>query len=136
MQIASKVRGAGLDKDEIIKRQAIEIACLSARISDQEDHVAREVQSRTVDLVTEIDGLKKDYEKLLKISNNALRSLRILCRDDADRLKFILAMEAFDEDWYRTEYPDVAQGYAKGALHHFCKFGIFEGRKPNRLMSA
>ncbi|MEA3262540.1 MAG: hypothetical protein U9R07_03545 [Pseudomonadota bacterium] len=136
MQTASKVRGAGQDKDEIIKRQAIEIACLSARISEQEDHVSREVQSRTADFVTEIDVLKKDYEKLLKISNNALRSLRILCRDDAERLKFILAMEAFDEDWYRNEYPDVAQGYAKGALHHFCKFGIFEGRKPNRLMSA
>ncbi len=136
MQVARNVRGAGQDKDEIIKRQALEIACLSARLSEQEAHVSSEVQSRTADLVTEMDCLKKDYEKLLRISNNALRSLRMLCRDDAERLKFILALEAFDEDWYRTEYPDVAQGYARGALHHFCKFGIFESRKPNRLMSA
>lgn len=136
MPPTSKAQGVIQDKDETIRRQALEIACLAARINEQEEYISEAVQKKTADLVVENENLHKEYARLLKISNNALRSLRILCRDEGERLKFILAMEVFDEDWYREEYPDVAQGYAKGALHHFCKFGLFEGRKPNPLMTA
>ncbi len=136
MQKIRKDHGAEQDKDEIIKRQALEIACLAARIDDQEDYVAEVVQDRMAELVAENQRLLDERRHLQSVVHNALKSLRILCRDESERMKFVMAMEVFDEAWYRSEYPDVAEGYAKGALHHFCKFGIFEGRKPNPSMLA
>lgn len=136
MEVKDKARHPEHTKDEIIKRQALEIACLSARIEDQDDYINEVVQKRTTEFINENQHIIDENKKLLRIANNALKSLRILCRDEGERLKFLLAMEVFDEEWYRSEYPDVAENYTKGGLHHFCKFGIFEGRKPNRSMSA
>ena len=123
------------DKDEIIKRQALEIACLVARISDQDDVITEKVQKRTAEIVNENLRLFDEKKQLQKIANNALKSLRILCCNERERMKFITAMELFDNAWYLSEYPDVCDNYTKGGLHHFCKFGIFEGRQPNSLMS-
>jgi hypothetical protein len=36
----------------------------------------------------------------------------------------------FDENWYLTQYPDLAQAGVEPLLHYL-KFGGFEGRKPN-----
>ena len=42
----------------------------------------------------------------------------------------------FDEAWYLTTYPDVAEavrsGRAKSGYDHFIEHGYGEGRKPNR----
>lgn len=42
-----------------------------------------------------------------------------------------------DEDWYRAEYPDVAdaidEGVFRSARHHFIESGYFEGRLPGEL---
>lgn len=136
MQASGEAQGVQQDKDEIIKRQALEIACLAARIDDQDDYVAEIVQKRMAELVAENQRMLDDQKQLQMVVNNALKSLRILCRDEGERMKFLLAMEVFDSDWYLSEYPDVAENYAPGALHHYSKFGIFEGRRPNRAMSA
>lgn len=136
MQATGEAHGNEQSKDEIIKRQALEIACLAARIDDQDSYVTQMVQERTAELVAENQRIQEGQRQLQATVNNALKSLRILCRDEGERMKFLLALEVFDDEWYLSEYPDVANNYAKGALHHFCKFGIFEGRKPNRAMSA
>ena len=123
-------------KDEIIKRQALEIACLVSRIANQEDEITKSVMDRTADLVNSSQDMADDRRRLETVLNNVLKALKVLCPNESERLKFLLAMGLVDEEWYRSEYPDVAQNYPKGALHHFCKFGIFEGRKPNSFMSA
>lgn len=123
-------------KDEIIKRQAQEIACLVARLANQDDIITKSVMDRTAELVNASQELVDDRRRLQEVLSNVLKALKVLCPDEGDRLKFILAMGLVDEEWYRSEYPDVAQNYPKGALHHYCKFGIFEGRKPNSFMSA
>lgn len=123
-------------KDEVIKRQALEIASLVSRIASQDDVITKSVMDRTAELVNSSQEMVEDRRRLEDVLNNVLKALKVLCPNESDRLKFILAMGLVDEEWYRSEYPDVAQNYPKGALHHFCKFGIFEGRKPNSFMSA
>lgn len=122
------------EKDEIIKRQALELACLASRIENQNEVVEGVVMERTAEFVVESQQMIEDKRHLQDIVSKTLKTLKVLCRDDGERLKFLLATEIVDEEWYRSEYPDVAQNYPKGALHHFCKFGIFEGRKPNGWM--
>jgi hypothetical protein len=49
-------------------------------------------------------------------------------------VKQLLRGVDFDEAWYLTKYPDVAQAVAAGTLksgrHHFIDTGYFEGRRP------
>lgn len=143
------------NKDEIIKRQALEISCLSSIISDQSgyveelvqerlanslqefqlNHVDQLVQEKTASLRREIQILSDNNAKLQEISRNALSSMHLFFNDYTERLKFVTAMGIVDEAWYQAEYPDVAQDYDNAGVKHFCEYGIFEGRKPNGLMS-
>ena len=49
-------------------------------------------------------------------------------------LQSIISGIEVDEDWYRTEYPDIAQairdGKIESAKRHFIDDGYFEGRRP------
>lgn len=122
-------------KDEIIKRQSLEISCLSSMIGDHEFFVDEVIHERTNDFLKEIQRLSENNMRLQQMINNVLEAVRVLCKDEAERFKFLTAMGMVDEDWYRVEYPDVAEGYPHGGIHHFSAFGIFEGRKPNGFIS-
>lgn len=54
-----------------------------------------------------------------------------------DLLKRLLRAVPFDEEWYRTTYPDVDEAIRGGAYHsarqHFVEHGYFEGRRPFAL---
>lgn len=123
------------DKDEIIKRQCLELACLAAQVDNQYAIVADMVQERVSEYALESEDIVEQKRKLERIVENTLKSLRFLCKDENERLKYLMAMDVVDEDWYRSKYPDVSENYAKGPLHHYCKFGMFEGRKPNGWMA-
>jgi hypothetical protein len=49
-------------------------------------------------------------------------------------IKTFLRAVPFDEGWYRSTYPDVAEAVARGAYRsareHFVEHGYFEGRLP------
>jgi hypothetical protein len=49
-------------------------------------------------------------------------------------IKLLLRGVAFDEAWYLSKYPDVAEavksGTYKSGRHHFVEVGYFEGRRP------
>ena len=121
-------------KDVTIRRQAQEIACLSANIARRDELTQADFRQRSADLYKEYDAVLEENRQRRDIIHNTLKALRILSRDENERIKFLIAMEVVDEDWYNSTYPDVATGYVKGALHHYCKFGIGEGRFPNKLM--
>ena len=49
-------------------------------------------------------------------------------------IRFMLQSVKVDEDWYRRQYPDVAEairtGLVPNAQEHFINDGYFEGRMP------
>jgi hypothetical protein len=51
-----------------------------------------------------------------------------------DLVKKLIRASAFDEQWYRRTYPDVAAainaGLYKSGKQHFVENGYFEGRRP------
>lgn len=51
-----------------------------------------------------------------------------------DLVKTFLRAIPFDEPWYRSTYPDVAEAVSRGAYRsaqeHFFEHGYFEGRLP------
>jgi hypothetical protein len=59
------------------------------------------------------------YDEFLEIVRLLLRSVQV------------------DEEWYLTEYPDIAEAVASGevksARNHFIDSGYFEGRMPAPL---
>ena len=60
--------------------------------------------------------------------------LRLPYDDILDVLRGFLVVVPVDEDWYRSEYPDVvrflAENRDESATSHFRKFGYFNGRHP------
>ena len=57
----------------------------------------------------------------------------------SDALKSRQINPLFDESWYLSQYKDVAEAVRLGGFEsgfvHFIRFGIFEGRWPNKAMS-
>ncbi len=74
-----------------------------------------------VSIVTVNGQLKVNntYDEFLEIVRLLLRSVQV------------------DEEWYLTEYPDIAEAVASGevksARNHFIDSGYFEGRMPAPL---
>jgi hypothetical protein len=60
------------------------------------------------------------YESLVKVIQSLLRSVE------------------FDEAWYLSTYPDIAEAISEGrienAKQHFIEFGYFEGRLPAQMV--
>jgi hypothetical protein len=54
--------------------------------------------------------------------------------DFVEVVKLLLRGVAFDEKWYLSTHPDVAEAVAAGIYksgrHHFIEVGYFEGRLP------
>jgi hypothetical protein len=54
-----------------------------------------------------------------------------------DLVKLLLRGADFDEKWYLSKYPDVADAVKAGVLksgrHHFIEVGYFEGRRPREF---
>jgi len=54
-----------------------------------------------------------------------------------ETVKLLLRGTTFDEKWYLSKYPDVAEGVAAGVFksgrHHFIQVGYFEGRRPSEF---
>lgn len=54
--------------------------------------------------------------------------------DFVEIVKLLLRGVAFDEQWYLSRYPDVAEAVTSGIFqsgrHHFIEIGYFEGRRP------
>lgn len=54
--------------------------------------------------------------------------------DLLELIKLLLRGAEFDEKWYLSKYPDVANavksGVFKSGRHHFIEAGYFEGRRP------
>ncbi len=52
-------------------------------------------------------------------------------------IKLLLRGAAFDEKWYLSTYPDVAEAVAAGVYksgrQHFIEVGYFEGRRPQNF---
>jgi hypothetical protein len=60
--------------------------------------------------------------------------LQVPYDDILDVLRGFLAVVPVDEDWYKSEYPDIlgflARNRDESATSHFRKFGYFDGRHP------
>ncbi|WCM29069.1 glycosyltransferase [Sphingomonas sp. QA11] len=67
-------------------------------------------------------GSRRFYNRLPRFLTRWRRKI-----SDYDRLRH---SEAFDDRWYVSQYPDVAQS-GMDPLDHYLKFGGFEGRFPN-----
>jgi hypothetical protein len=77
--------------------------------------------------------------------DSLLRHLEIRAREGStlvlsyDKLRAIvqtlLDLVRVDEEWYKTTYPDVADGISRGTIasakDHYVKFGYFEARLPH-----
>ena len=66
--------------------------------------------------------------------STASRAEAALVMDPDFNLRDALA-DVFDEDFYRTRYPDVAES-GIDPLYHYLSYGDAEGRDPNALVSA
>jgi hypothetical protein len=122
------------ERDGIIKRQALEIAYLSAQVMNTESIIADAVSARVSEMLIENKDVIEENIQLRKLLGNAVKTVRVLCQDKADRRKFVHSMQILDEAWYLSIHEDVARGFSQGAFEHYCEFGIFEDRKPNRLL--
>jgi hypothetical protein len=77
-----------------------------------------------------------------KVVRNRVKTVTINGRTKIDNsyddlveiIKLLLRGTEFDEKWYLSNYPDVAEAVSAGALksgqHHFIEVGYFEGRRP------
>ncbi|MGS2744312.1 hypothetical protein ACU6TU_12085 [Halomonas sp. LS-001] len=65
----------------------------------------------------------------------AYREIRSYKKTLPKQAAMLEASRFFDADWYREQYPDVAQAGLKPA-EHFIKFGAIDGRDPGPLFST
>lgn len=127
-------RAFGDERDEVIRRQALEIAYLTAQVLNAEVKIADAVNARLSEALVENRDIIEENVELRKLLSNAVKAVRILCKDKPERRKFVHSMQIVDEAWYLSNHEDVAQQFPKGAFEHYCEFGIFENRKPNRFL--
>lgn len=65
----------------------------------------------------------------------AYREIRSYKKTLPKQAAMLEASRFFDADWYREQYPDVAQAGLRPA-EHFIKFGAIDGRDPGPLFST
>ncbi|MGY4877579.1 hypothetical protein ACLUEY_06785 [Vreelandella aquamarina] len=65
----------------------------------------------------------------------AYREIRSYKKTLPKQAAMLEASQFFDADWYREQYPDVAQAGLRPA-EHFIKFGAIDGRDPGPLFST
>lgn len=70
--------------------------------------------------------------KIVKI--NGRNKIDMSYDEFVEVVKLLLRGAEFDERWYLSKYPDVAEAVNAGALNsgrqHFIEIGYFEGRRP------
>jgi regulator of replication initiation timing len=134
MQATTDPRAFSDEKDEIIKRQTLEIAYLSAQVMNAEAMISDAVNARVSEMLTDNKNAIEENLELREILGNVVKTVRVLCKDKAERHKFVHSMQILDEAWYLSIHEDVAREFPQGAFEHYCEFGIFENRKPNRFL--
>jgi len=84
--------------------------------------------------VTPFDVIKRDLN--LHATQGTVR-INVSYDEFLTIVKKLLGAVTVDEEWYRTTYPDVAEGIKTGihpgAKEHFLECGYFEGRLPYEM---
>jgi hypothetical protein len=87
--------------------------------------------------VSSIPSFKLLKQRLSVVTVNGQLKVNNTYDEFLDIVRLLLRSVPFDEAWYLTEYPDIAEavaaGEAKSARHHFIDSGYFEGRLPAPL---
>jgi hypothetical protein len=60
-----------------------------------------------------------------------MKTERLLAR----RMQILARSPLFDTQWYQRNYPDVVAA-GVDPLHHFCEYGMYEGRSPGPAADA
>ena len=81
-----------------------------------------------------IPSFKVVRSRMTVVTVNGKTKINNSYDDFLEVVKLLLRGAAFDEKWYLTAYPDVAEAVKSGAFnsgrHHFIEVGYFEGRRP------
>lgn len=109
-----------------------EVIKLTAIVKQLSKNLERE-QHRQNQLKQQIQQLKN--RKIYKLLHATSRLTKVFGnnkpKQQLERQKaLIVSSNLFDEQWYLTQYPDVAAKQLDPVIHYL-KFGGFEGRKPN-----
>ncbi|CAM5217360.1 hypothetical protein [Alishewanella longhuensis] len=109
-----------------------EVVKLTAIIQQMSKNLENEKHRQTL-LKQQVQQLKNS--KVHKLLNAASRLTKPFGnnkpKQQLERQKaLILSSNLFDEQWYLSQYPDVAEKKLDPVIHYL-KFGGFEGRKPN-----
>jgi hypothetical protein len=82
-----------------------------------------------------IPPFKVVRDRLTVVKVNGKNKINVHYDDFIEVVKLLLRGVAFDENWYLSTYPDVAEAVAIGVFmsgrHHFIETGYFEGRRPH-----
>lgn len=85
-----------------------------------------------------IPAFKLLKEKLSIVTVNGQLKVNNTYDEFLDIVRLLLRSVPVDEEWYLTEYPDIAEAVAqqevKSARNHFIDSGYFEGRLPGPLV--
>ena len=84
-------------------------------------------------------GYLVPFERLCEITRDEEGNTPLTADNNLIKcIKLLLRGVYVDEDWYRIQYPDVAEAIIGGgfisAKHHFVENGYFEGRKPSAVI--
>jgi hypothetical protein len=76
-------------------------------------------------------------QKLSVVTVNGQLKVNNTYDEFLDIVRSLIRAAEFDADWYKSEYPDIAEAVAAGeiksAKDHFIDSGYFEGRLPSAL---
>jgi hypothetical protein len=76
-------------------------------------------------------------DRLALVTVNGKAKVDITYDALVDLFKLLLRGTTFDETWYLSKYPDVAEAVAarmfRSGKHHFIEVGYFEGRRPSEF---
>jgi hypothetical protein len=81
-----------------------------------------------------IPSFKVVRERLKIMKINGQNKIDMSYDEFVEVIKLLLRGIEFDERWYLSRYPDVAEAVnarvLKSGRHHFIEIGYFEGRRP------
>src|ERR1700733_13152918 len=84
-----------------------------------------------------VPPFKTVRSRLTLVKVNGKSRVNTSYEEFVDVVKLLLRGAAFDERWYMSKYPDVAEAVRAGAFrsgrHHFIEVGYFEGRMPGEI---
>ena len=80
-------------------------------------------------------GEEPVIEEEIKISKSEQDELNAIRSSVKEQKSFIAKSMQFNSEFYLKQYPDVKK-YKHGALTHFMKFGVKEGRNPNAYFNT